>query len=83
MPLIDPQLKEILVCPCPHHAELEEDEAASRLRCQTCRLTFSVEDGLPNMLLSDAHAGEDFNREACGAPEEIGATSNGDTKATE
>ena len=71
MPLIDPQLKEILVCPCPHHAELDED--ASRLRCQKCRLAFEVEDGLPIMLLSDAHAGPDFDPQQCGAPEEVKA----------
>lgn len=73
MPLIDPQLKEILVCPCPHHAELDEDEAASRLRCQKCRLAFVVDDGLPIMLLDKAEAGEDFLPQECGAPEEVSA----------
>ena len=73
MPLIDPQLKEILVCPCPHHAELEEDEAASRLRCLKCRLTFVVDDGLPIMMLEEAEAGPDFKPEECGAPEEVSA----------
>lgn len=71
MPLIDPQLKEILVCPCPHHAALDEDEAASRLRCQKCRLAFVVDDGLPIMLLDEAEAGPDFDAAQCGAPEEV------------
>ena len=73
MPLIDPQLKEILVCPCPHHAEMDEDEAASRLRCSKCRLAFVVDDGLPIMMLGEAEAGEDFQPEECGAPEEVTA----------
>ncbi len=73
MSLIDPQLKEILVCPCPHHAPLDEDEAASRLRCRKCRLAFVVEDGLPIMLLEEAEAGPDFDAGACGAPQEVAA----------
>jgi hypothetical protein len=53
MPLIDPQLKEILVCPqC--HGDLLEDEAQSKLRCQGCGLAYPVRDGIPVMLIDEA-----------------------------
>jgi uncharacterized protein YbaR (Trm112 family) len=78
MPLIDPLLKEILVCPCPHHAELQEDEAASRLRCEKCKLAFVVDDGLPIMLLEDAEAGADYDASQCGAPEAVGGKDSGE-----
>jgi uncharacterized protein YbaR (Trm112 family) len=59
MPLIDPQLKEILVCPnC--RAELNEDESASRLRCTGCGLAFPVDNGLPVMLIDEADKPEGF-----------------------
>lgn len=54
MPLIDAHLKEILVCPSPHHASLIEDEAAGVLRCTECGLGFPVIDGIPVMLLEEA-----------------------------
>ena len=75
MPLIDPLLREILVCPCPHHADLDEDEAASRLRCKRCKLAFVVDEGLPIMLLEEAEAGSDFQPGLCGAPEAVRAQS--------
>lgn len=53
MPLISPQLKEILVCPVCH-GELEEDEAKSVLRCQNDGREFPVRDGIPIMLVEDA-----------------------------
>ena len=71
MPLIDPQLKEILVCPCPHHASLDDDEAASQLRCTHCALAFSVTDGIPVMLLEEAVATPEYDSEKCGAPEVV------------
>ena len=77
MSLIDPLLQEILVCPCPHHADLDEDEAASRLRCSRCKLAFVVDDGLPIMLLEEAEAGSDFQPGQCGAPEAVGARDAG------
>ena len=73
MPLIDPLLQEILVCPCPHHADLDEDEAAWRLRCSRCKLAFVVDEGLPIMLLEEAEAGSDFQPSLCGAPEVVRA----------
>lgn len=57
MPLLDPILKEVLVCPqC--HGELQEDEANSRLLCQNCRLAFLVEEGIPIMLIDEAQPTE-------------------------
>lgn len=53
MPLLDPQLKEILICPhC--HGELEEEEPRAMLRCRGCGLGYSVADGFPNMLIDEA-----------------------------
>lgn len=54
MPLIDAHLKEVLVCPNPHHAALVEDEAAGVLRCTECGLGFPVIEGIPVMLLEEA-----------------------------
>ncbi len=60
MPLLDPQLKEILICPhC--HGELEELEQRALLRCLNCGLGFGVADGLPNMLIDEAEQPEGFS----------------------
>ncbi len=60
MPLLDPQLKEILICPhC--HGELEELEERALLRCLNCGLGFGVADGLPNMLIDEAEQPEGFS----------------------
>jgi uncharacterized protein YbaR (Trm112 family) len=59
MPLIDPQLKEILICPnC--HGELEENEPQAKLRCTGCGLAFPVRDGIPVMLIDEAEKPEGF-----------------------
>jgi uncharacterized protein YbaR (Trm112 family) len=59
MPLLDPQLKEILICPhC--HSDLEEDEPQAKLRCTGCGLAFPVRDGIPVMLIDEAEKPEDF-----------------------
>ncbi len=71
MPLIDAQLKEILVCPCPHHAALKEDEASSRLQCKQCGLAFPVQEGIPVMLLEEAVVTPEYEAEKCGAPEAV------------
>ena len=71
MPLIDAQLKEILVCPCPHHAELDEREADSLLVCTHCRLAFAVRDGIPIMMLEEAVVTPEYQREKCGAPDAV------------
>jgi uncharacterized protein YbaR (Trm112 family) len=52
-------LKEILVCPnC--RGELEELEAESKLRCQSCGLVYPVNDGIPVMLIDEAEKPEGF-----------------------
>ena len=71
MPPIDATLKEILVCPCPHHAALEEDEAAALLRCARCRLAFFVQDGIPVMLLEEAVVTPEYDAAKCGAPGKV------------
>lgn len=81
MPLIDPQLKEILVCPCPHHADLDEDEAASELRCAQCALAFSVQEGIPVMLLEEAIATPEYDPQKCGAPEAVKSSGENNTDA--
>lgn len=53
MPLIDPVLAAILVCPADH-GELTEDEERSRLVCGTCRRAYPVVDGIPIMLIDEA-----------------------------
>lgn len=52
MPLIDPQLKALLVCPACH-GELDEDEAAAQLRCRDCGSVYPVRE-FPVMLLDEA-----------------------------
>lgn len=57
---LSPLLRELLVCPAEHHAPLTYDEAAGELECTVCHLVFAVgEDGIPNMLLTDARRGTD------------------------
>ena len=57
MSLLNPQLKELLVCPACH-GELDEDEAASQLRCRDCKRTYPVRE-FPIMLLEDGESEED------------------------
>lgn len=52
MPLIPPELLEILVCPVDQ-ADLVEVEAESHLRCTGCGRTYPVQDGIPVMLVDD------------------------------
>ena len=50
---VPPELLEILACPkC--HAEVRVDEELGGFACDTCRLLFPVEDGIPNFLLDEA-----------------------------
>jgi uncharacterized protein YbaR (Trm112 family) len=53
MPLIDPLLASILVCPADH-GELRQDEVRSKLVCKTCGRAYAVEDGIPIMLIEEA-----------------------------
>jgi len=50
-------LWDVLACPCPSHAPVEPDEAAGCAVCTRCRTTFDVRDGIPVMLLDEAHPG--------------------------
>jgi uncharacterized protein YbaR (Trm112 family) len=53
MPLIDPLLAAILVCPADH-GSLTEDEARQKLVCSTCGRGYGVLDGIPIMLIEEA-----------------------------
>ena len=52
------ELLEIIACPkC--HAKLRAAQAEGKttgLVCDSCKLCFAYEDGLPNMLISEARA---------------------------
>lgn len=56
--VLDPQLMEILACPCPEHGALStgtpSDAAADALTCTVCHRSFPVVDGIPVLLLDDA-----------------------------
>ena len=50
---LSPQLLEILVCPkCKGALEYREKESV--LVCHTCRLSYSVRDDIPVMLIDEA-----------------------------
>ena len=53
MPLIDPLLAEILVCPADQ-GDLDQDEVNLRLVCQSCGRRYPVRDGIPVMLIEEA-----------------------------
>ncbi len=49
--MLSPDLVSILRCPkCKGVLR----EGPAQLTCSTCKLVFSVEDGIPNMLIEDA-----------------------------
>ncbi len=52
---LDPQLLEILACPCDAHAALDPGE--DRLTCTVCGRAFPVTDGIPVLLLDEALPG--------------------------
>jgi len=58
---LDPQLMEILACPCPEHAELRTgtvaDPDADALTCTSCGRSFPVSEGIPVLLLDEALPG--------------------------
>jgi uncharacterized protein YbaR (Trm112 family) len=58
---LDPQLMEILACPCPEHAELRSgtvaDPEAGALTCTACGRSFPVTDGIPVLMLDEALPG--------------------------
>jgi uncharacterized protein len=57
----DPQLMEILACPCPEHAGLRSgtvaEPEADALTCTACGRSFPVTDGIPVLLLDEALPG--------------------------
>jgi uncharacterized protein YbaR (Trm112 family) len=55
MPLVEPDLLEILACPACH-APLREDVEASELVCtsDTCGLAYPVRDEIPVLLVDEA-----------------------------
>ena len=55
---LDPQLLEILACPCDEHAPQRvgspDDPSADVLTCSSCGRRFPVVDGIPVLLLEEA-----------------------------
>lgn len=60
---LDPELLEILACPCPEHAPLLvgtpetgtlKDGSTDYLTCTACHRRFPVRDGIPVLLLDEA-----------------------------
>ncbi|MEQ3550726.1 Trm112 family protein [Pseudonocardia nematodicida] len=58
---LDPQLVEILACPCDAHAPLRPgtaaDPGADVLTCEACGRSFGVTDGIPVLLLDEVLPG--------------------------
>ncbi len=58
---LDPQLMEILACPCPAHGMLRSgtaaDPEADALTCAVCGRSFPVTGGIPVLLLTEALPG--------------------------
>ena len=50
---LDPDLKQLLVCPACH-AALAADDDAAELACQGCGLVYPVRDDIPIMLVDEA-----------------------------
>jgi uncharacterized protein YbaR (Trm112 family) len=50
---LDPQLKQILVCP-NDRGELDELEAEEVLVCRSCGYRYPIRDGIPVMLIDEA-----------------------------
>jgi len=50
---IDKELLEILACPkCKGELQLTADEC--ELRCEACRLSYRIDDGIPILLIDEA-----------------------------
>jgi uncharacterized protein YbaR (Trm112 family) len=53
--VLDETLLEILVCPkCGGELEYRPDESV--LVCNTCRLRYNIDDGIPVMLIDEAES---------------------------
>lgn len=53
---IDPEVLDLLACPCPRHQPLEKAPGGG-LRCIACATAFPVVDGVPVLLLDEAVPG--------------------------
>lgn len=52
--LFDRELLDILACPkCKGDLEMTPDE--TELRCPLCRLSYRIDDGIPILLVEEAH----------------------------
>jgi uncharacterized protein YbaR (Trm112 family) len=49
-----PELRALLVCPKCKGALEHRTAPAEQLVCQTCRLIYAVDDGIPIMLIDEA-----------------------------
>lgn len=56
---LDPELLDIIACPCAEHAPLDVaiDGDSTVLRCVRCYTTFPVKEGIPVLLLDEATEG--------------------------
>lgn len=52
---LDPLLLDVLACPCPQHAAVEQTPEG--IRCTACAAVFPIRDGIPVMLLDQATPG--------------------------
>jgi uncharacterized protein YbaR (Trm112 family) len=48
-------LLDVLACPCPNHAPVEQ--VGEGIRCAVCEAVFPIRDGIPVMLLDQARPG--------------------------
>jgi len=53
IPMLSPDLLEILVCPACH-ANLDYSEPRQTLTCTACRRVYPIRDGLPILLIDQA-----------------------------
>lgn len=54
MRMLDRELLDLLACPkCKGELELTPDE--TELRCPLCRLGYRIDDGIPILLIDEAH----------------------------
>jgi uncharacterized protein YbaR (Trm112 family) len=54
---MDEELLEILACPkCKGRLQLTPEE--SELRCEACRLSYRIDDGIPVLLIEEASSYE-------------------------
>lgn len=67
----DPELLEVLACPCEQHAPLRaglpDDPGADYLTCVSCGRGFPVRDGIPVLLLDEAIGGQAASGKSAGA----------------